>query len=197
MLTEKHGTVENLVKILMYGTILLDVILMILSYILARRALKPIIEAYQKQTEFVENVSHELRTPLTIIQAKQELLLTEPESKIIDKSEEINLSLVETRRLSKMIKELMELASADDKKVTLEKNPKNINELIEKVSEPYKEIANMQEKNIEFDLNYKKTISINEGKINELFIIILDNAIKYTESGDKILIKTYEKDRKM
>lgn len=194
---EKHGTVENLVKILIYGTMLLDTILMILSYILAKRALKPIIEAYQRQTEFVENVSHELRTPLTIIQAKQELLLTEPESKIIEKSEEINLCLLETRRLSKLIKELMELARTDDKKVTLERTPKNINELIEKVSEPYKEIAHMQEKSIEFDLNYQKTISINEGKINELFIIILDNAIKYTENGDKILIKTYEKDRKM
>ena len=39
---------------------------------------------YEKQTEFVQNASHELRTPLTIIQAKQELLLTEPNKKIIE-----------------------------------------------------------------------------------------------------------------
>ena len=37
---------------------------------------------YEKQTEFVQNASHELRTPLTIIQAKQELLLTEPNKKL-------------------------------------------------------------------------------------------------------------------
>ena len=39
-------------------------------------------QLYEKQTEFVQNASHKLRTPLTIIQAKQELLLTEPNKKL-------------------------------------------------------------------------------------------------------------------
>lgn len=193
----KLGTLGNLSRILIYGTILLDILLMILSYLMSKRALKPIIEAYEKQTEFVENVSHELRTPLTIIQAKQELLLTNPDSKIIEKSEEINLSLQETRRLSKLIRELMELSKADREKQIIEKEPKDINEIIRKVSEPYKEIAKMQEKNIEYELNYDKQIPLNESKISELFIILLDNAIKYTEAGDKITVKTYAKERKM
>lgn len=53
----------------------------------------------------MQNASHELRTPLTIIQAKQELLLQNPNSKIIDKSQDINLTLKETKRLSKLIKD--------------------------------------------------------------------------------------------
>ena len=48
------------------------------------------LKSWKKQTEFVQNASHELRTPLTIIQTKQELLLENPNSKIIDNSEERN-----------------------------------------------------------------------------------------------------------
>ena len=96
---------------------------------------------YEKQTEFVQNASHELRTPLTIIQAKQELLLTEPNKKIIEKSEDINLTLKETRRLIKLIKELMELARADNKKIKIEKQSTDINELIKEIVKPYVELA--------------------------------------------------------
>ena len=80
---------------------------------LSKQTIKPIVESWEKQTEFVQNASHELRTPLTIIQAKQELLLQNPNAKIIDKSEDINIILKETKRLTKLIKELMALAMAD------------------------------------------------------------------------------------
>ena len=56
---------------------------------------------------------------MTILQAKQELLLEEPNSKIVDKAEEINICLNETRRLSKLVKDLMSLARADSNKEEL------------------------------------------------------------------------------
>lgn len=189
-------TLENILNILVLGTSILVVISIGLSYILSKRTMKPIIESYRRQTEFVQNASHELRTPLTIIQAKQELLLTQPNEKIIDKSEDINLTLKETRRLTKLIKELMDLARADNSKEELKKESVDINKLIDDISKPYIEIAQMQGKKIEFDLRCNKPINANISKINELMIIILDNAIKYTNDGDLITIKTYFKDGK-
>ena len=115
---------------------------------------------YEKQTEFVQNASHELRTPLTIIQAKQELLLTEPNKKIIEKSEDINLTLKETRRLIKLIKELMELARADNKKIEIEKQSTDINELIKEIVKPYVELATIQNKKLKLELEYNKKIQI-------------------------------------
>mgnify|MGYP005785197807 CR=1 FL=1 len=109
----EERTLSSLFGILVVGTVVLITISILASYILSKRMMKPIYKSYKKQTEFVENASHELRTPLTIIQAKQEFLLQAPESKIIDKSEDINLTLKETRRLSKMVKELMALARSD------------------------------------------------------------------------------------
>ena len=190
------GTLENMKNTLILGTIVLVLISMIASYILSKRAMRPMIIAYEKQTEFVQNASHELRTPLTIIQAKQELLLTEPNKKIIEKSEDINLTLKETRRLSKLIKELMELARADNKKIKIEKQSTDINELIKEIVKPYVELAEIQNKKLKLELEYNKKIQINQNKINELFVILLDNSLKYTNEGDTITIRTYAKDGK-
>ena len=166
------------------------------SYILSKKTLKPLRDNMVKQMEFVQNVSHELRTPLTIIQAKQEILLQEPNSKIIDKSEDIILTLNETKRLSKLIKDLMLLSRADSDGMKLQKENTNIDEFIKEIISPYKEIAEMQEKNIVLNLYYKADIDVDTNKFYQLMIILLDNAIKYTETNDSIEVKTYLKDNK-
>lgn len=189
-------TTKNVTDTMLFGSLIIIVVAIISSYILSKMTLKPIMESYRKQTEFVQNAAHELRTPLTIIQAKQELLLQEPNSKIIDKSEDINIILKETKRLTKLIKELMTLAMADSNELKMDKQKTNIDDLIKEVIVPYKEYGELQEKEITLDLNYGKEINIDRNKINELLIIVLDNAIKYTHEKDKINIKTYSKDGK-
>ena len=187
---------KDFTKTLILSIIVCIALSIIASYILSKRTLKPIVTSWKKQTEFVQNASHELRTPLTILQAKQELLLEEPNSKIVDKAEEINICLNETRRLSKLVKDLISLARADSNKEELKKEKIDIDELIRTVSEPFKEIAEQQGKKLEIDLNYKKQISADRNIIHQVLIIILDNSIKYTEKGDSIIIRTEEKDNK-
>ena len=189
-------SLDNVLRMLVAGTAILITLSILASYMLSKRMMVPIYKAYQKQTEFVANASHELRTPLTIIQAKQELLLQEPESKIIDKSEDINLTLKETRRLSKMIKELMALARSDANEYKLNKENVNIDNLILEIVKPYKDFAKLENKTIKLDLKYGKEINVDKNKITELIIILLDNAIKYTVENDTITIRTYNKDGK-
>ena len=167
------------------------------SYVLSKKTLKPIIESWKKQTEFVQNASHELRTPLTIIQAKQQLLLEKPESKIIDNTEDIGITINETKRLSKLVKELMELANDDSNKLVLNKEKIEIDKLIEEIAEMFKEVAMSQGKTLEIDLNYGKEVLIDESKIHELLFIILDNSMKYTSAGDTVTIRTKEKESKL
>ena len=166
------------------------------SYILSKKTIVPIANTLKKQMEFVQNASHELRTPLTIIQAKQELLLEEPDAKIIDKSEEIMLTLNETKRLTKLTKDLMTLARADENKIKLKKEKTDIDELIEGLAKPYIEMAELAEKKINLNLQYNEEVSIDASKIYQVLVILLDNAIKYTEKGDTIEILTYSKDGK-
>lgn len=193
----EESILQNFTITLIISITISIIISIIISYLLSKKTMKPIITAWNKQTEFVQNASHELRTPLTIIQAKQELLLESPESKIIDKAEDISLSLSETRRMSKMIKELMQLARADTNKIEINKTRINIDEMITSMTEPYKEMCKEQGKELSLNLNYNKEIDLDENKIKQVIIIILDNSIKYTEKGDSITIETKEKDGKL
>lgn len=169
---------------------------LIISYFLSKKTLKPIIFAWNKQIEFVQNASHELRTPLTIIQTKEELLLDEPESKIIDNFEDIKITINETKRLSTLVKELMELARVDSNRMKLEKESIVIDDLIRDIVEPFRDIAEAQEKTLHLDLNYKERLSLDKDKIHELLVIIIDNSLKYTSSGDSITVRTMKKDSK-
>lgn len=193
--TEK-SLVNGYFQIIVSCIVIIGVLSIFASFILSKRTLIPLKESMTKQMEFVQNVSHELRTPLTIIQAKQELLLQEPNSKIIDKSEDIALTLNETKRLSKLVKDLLVLSRADNQKIVLQKEHVNIDEYIKEIISPYVEVAEIEEKNITLNLNYNMDISVDTNKIYQVMIILLDNAIKYTEKDDKIEINTYAKDNK-
>lgn len=184
-------------KTLSIATGIVIVLSIFLSLYLAQKAIEPFAAAYEKQTEFVQNASHELRTPLTIIQAKQELLLQSPESKIIDKSEDIVLALNETRRLSKMIKELMDLARVDSKKSIIKKEKVNINDLAKETITPYQEMAELQNKKMELVIDCSREISIDKNKIKQLLVILLDNALKYTEENDSITVDIHNHDEKL
>lgn len=181
---------------LVIGFSIIIVLILVLTYILTRKAMDPIIKNYEKQVEFVQNASHELRTPLTIIQAKQEMLLQSPNSKIIDKSEEIAMTLNETRRITKLLKELMDLARADSLKETINKSKQDLNKLIYDVAIPYKEMSEMQNKVLNLELNALNECNVDPNKIKQLMVILMDNALKYTEEGDSITISTRNKDDK-
>lgn len=192
----ENESLESLKNRLFSMSSIIIITSIVASYILSKKTLKPIIIAWERQTEFVQNAAHELRTPLTIIQAKQQLLLKEPESKIIDKSEDISLTINETRRLTKLVKELMVLAMADSNQLDIKRENKNIDELIKDVVIPYVEYAKMQNKELKVELNCNKEINIDINKITQLMVILLDNAIKYTKEGEKIEVKTHCKDGK-
>lgn len=188
---------ETFTKNLAIATGIVIVLSIFISFYLAKKSLDPIVEAYEKQAEFVQNASHELRTPLTIIQAKQEMLLQEPDSKIIDKSEDIALTLNETRRLSKMVSELMDLARSDSNKNVINKTKTDLNELVKEIAIPYEEMALLQGKKIILELECKKEVNVDKNKIKQLMVILLDNALKYTEKNDVISVEVHNNEDKV
>lgn len=194
--SEKEMT-ENFSKSLSIGTVIVVVLSIIISWYLSKRAMEPIISSYKKQAEFIQNASHELRTPLTIIQAKQEMLLQSPDSKIIDKSEDIALSLNETRRLSKMITELMDLARSDSNTTKIHKSMTNMETVAKEIVVPYKEMAELQNKNMVLNVNCDRELNVDKNKIKQLLVIVLDNALKYTEENDTIDVDIHNHEEKL
>ena len=192
----EEDILERFTTTLIIVLVISVILIIIASCVLSKKTLKPIVSSWKKQSEFVQDASHELRTPLAIIQAKQELLLERPDSTILDNVDDINITLKETKRLTKLIKELMELARDDSKEINLKKQKSNLDKEIKEIVEMYCETAKAQEKELKNVLEFRQVLNADINKIKELLIILLDNSIKYTEKKDSIIVKTYKKEGK-
>jgi len=144
--------------------------------------------------DFVANVSHELRTPLTSIKGYAETLLYEED---IEKIKEFaSIILKHTDFLIKLTQDLIELSTIESKGFRFEKEHISLKKLIEETIKTFKDEA--QRKGIELKMQIKDTQTIwaNEERARQVFNNLIDNALKYTESG-KIEINAEEQGRFM
>ncbi|MFK9090409.1 sensor histidine kinase [Bacillus salipaludis] len=158
------------------------------GYFLAGRALIPIKNAWKKQQEFVSDASHELRTPLAVIQAKTDLLFRSPFATIKDKILDVSTISNESRRLSKLVTNLLTLARSDSDQIEMKKSAFQLDELLMEIMQQYEEIAMYQEKSLRLDALEPVTFFADKERIHQLIVILLDNAMKYTKERGEILL---------
>lgn len=161
-----------------------------ISYFISKMNMRPILASWRKQQEFVENASHELRTPLTIIQNSLQKLFTRPDSSILAESETIAVALNETRRLNGLTNDLLTIARSDANETVLAKTTIDPQKLIAELAKPFQEIATMEGKTFILENFAKTPVVSDEKKIHQLLVIFLDNALKYTDQGDKITLQS-------
>lgn len=183
-------SMQTFQTILLLCMILFWLLSIAVSYFISKQNMKPILASWKKQQEFVENASHELRTPLTIIQNSLQRLFTKPNHTIMEESESIAQALNETRRLNGLTTDLLTIARSDANEEVLDKQPLQPASFIEGLVPPFQEIAEMEDKLFLVENFAKTPVSVDERKIHQLLVILLDNALKYTTAGDKILLQS-------
>ncbi|MGE8202975.1 sensor histidine kinase [Heyndrickxia sp. NPDC080065] len=188
---EKH-VMDQLLMIMIVGCIIGSIFAIIAGLFLADKALKPIKNAWDKQQQFVSDASHELRTPLAIIQTRGELLLQEPNASIQEKASDISIVLKECRRLTKLVSNLLTLARSDSNEIEMEKEEFFLDELLKDMVDHFSEVALYQGKQITLGTSPPITFFGDKDRIHQLLVILLDNAMKYTNDGGHIKISSYE-----
>lgn len=140
--------------------------------------------------DFISNVSHELKTPIASMQGFAKLLKDENISKE-EKEEYIEIILEETTRLSNLSSNIMKLSKFENQKIIINKSNYRLDEQIRKAIIMLE--TEIDEKNLEIELK-SQPITINEDKdlIMEIWINLLNNAIKYTNKNGKITININE-----
>lgn len=157
-----------------------------ISLYLANWTLKPILAAYEKQTEFVENASHELRTPLAILQNRLELLFQKPNATIIDESENISESLSEVRNMRLLTTNLLSLARGEIG-IKIAPEPTEV-AYFEGIFNSYEMLAENAGKNFKSQFKLDGTINLDQALFKQLLTILFDNAMKYTDDQGEILV---------
>lgn len=187
-ITAEEEMLNTLFLILVIGCSIGSLCAIGIGFFLAGRALVPIQNSWEKQQQFVSDASHELRTPLAVIQSKTDVLFQSPSATIEEKAMDISTISKECRRLSKLVSNLLLLARSDSNQIEMDKKTFGLDKLLEEIVEPYKEIASYQEK--EMILKVERDISFmgDRERIHQMMVILLDNAMKYTNEGGHIQI---------
>lgn len=142
----------------------------------------------EKQREFVANVSHELKTPLASVKSYTETVLDGVDEQTMQKF--LGIVNIEADRMARIVTELLELSRIDSKRMNLSFQKIDIKDLI--VSIVDKMSLNLKEKDINLTLDLVEEALLINGdshKIEQLFVNILSNAVKYTPEKGCIKIK--------
>jgi len=150
--------------------------------------IKPLRESFKKQKELVANASHELKTPLGIISANIGAMTANPESTIKDNQKWIDNVQEQIKRMDTLIKDMLELSriEADDRKV--KKEVFDFSALVGCTTLTME--ATAFEKNITLEVNVEDNIFLSayREETERVIMILLDNALKYTQEGGKITV---------
>jgi signal transduction histidine kinase len=146
------------------------------------------------KTAFVSDLSHELRTPLTTIQSAVGLL--ERARDRLDPLEHRALELAdqELKRITGMVEELMTLAQMDSWKYQLEVGPANMSTVVQTAIESVEAKAQRFGIKIYFDDTGEHRCICDVQKLYQVFLNLLDNAIKYSDSGARVDVEIEEDD---
>lgn len=164
------------------------------SRFMADRAMAPIKKSWQRQQDFVADASHELRTPLTVVQVNLELVKGNPEDTVASQSKWLDYSLLETKRMSKLVGDLLFLARADSQQQTLEIKQFSLDTALREVLESFRPLAETSAILLEFSANSEINYWGDEFRIKQLMVILVDNALKYTPSGGQVTLGLQNRD---
>ena len=140
--------------------------------------------------DYVANISHELRTPLQTLRGLIEPLADGMVKNDADRRRYYDIILNETLRLSRLIDDMLELSKLQSRTLAFQMYPFDINELLDSIHARFTPV--MKDEGIFFSVNNTTgrlpTVMGNPDRVNQILVILLDNAKKYTPRGGSITI---------
>ena len=145
----------------------------------------------QMKKDFIANVSHELRTPISLLQGYTESIVdgivTEPE----EIRDSLSIVLDETKRLNRLVNELLNVARMDAEGLTVNKEKQPIKPLLSKMQMKYRQQAEDLELNMSLEPNIDDELwEYDADRIDQVLTNLIDNATRYTQPGASISITT-------
>ncbi len=152
---------------------------------MARRAVRPVQESFDRQRAFIADASHELKTPLTLIRADTEVLqrgLTDP-----DDRELADDVLTETEHMSAILYNLLTAARLDAGVLDMSVEPFNLSEVLAEVVERFRALAASKEIRLEAQVPGKLLVHGDRARTGQILAALLDNALRHTPSGGDVV----------
>lgn len=190
---------DHLVVVLVLGFSIIIVILLLLQK--ARRAeasakvaLKSAEDASLAKTQFLHNVSHDIRTPMNAILGYSELMKNELKDNDLPKVfEHLNKLQKAGNILLSIINNVLDMARIESGHMELDENYANIEDIRQRLFEMFEDEAKKKNIHVRYTFNVEhKHVMADVTKVEEIFVNILSNALKYTPSNGSVEVNVDE-----
>lgn len=180
---------QRVVIMLLFANGAIIIISALVGYFLAGRTLRPIEEMVEEQNRFISDASHELRTPLAALKTSTEVALREKKISGADARNILEENLEDIGSLELLSERLLHLSQYQKGERVLAFERIDLGKTI---NTSYKKILPLaRKKNIMIDIDVRENyIEADRVSIEEIILILLDNAVKYTPDGGKVSISS-------
>ncbi len=156
-------------------------VVLLLTVLLSRRAIRPIVQSIERQKQFITDASHELKTPIGILSANNDVLAME-----YGESEWTVSSRGQIRRLSGLISDLVTLTRLDERRMVYDSQSFCVSDTARVIAESFRPEAEQKGQTLTLDIAPDLSLRTDESAFRQLMEILLENAVKYTPEGGKI-----------
>lgn len=161
----------------------------IAAYILAGKTIEPLEEALEKEKRFTADAGHELKTPLTALRTELEVALRDKNLKLKDAKALLKSNLEEVVSLQNLTENLLTLTRFSQNRKSPHFTQLNIKDVLENSIKKVSPMAKAKAIKIKKDI-ISASIKADAQSLEELFVILLDNAIKYSHENSIVKIRS-------
>lgn len=158
------------------------------SQLLANIALRPVEEAWQKQQHFIADASHELKTPLTIMLTTTYLFKNTEDNLSNMQKRWIGIIGAEADRMHKLIEDMLFLARSDHAQDQVSKSPLLVKDMVEYTCLLFEPTVYEANKTLNTSISSNNYIMGNQDQLQQLLMILIDNAVKYGAAESSITV---------
>src|SRR5712691_2211033 len=157
-------------------------------------AFKRLDAAYKKIVRFTADASHELRTPVALIRTTTEVALQKNRT-ALDYEEVLRGVLAEAERTSVLLEDLMTLARADSGVATLQFSDMDLGMTVKESCSQGCTLAGPRKIAFDWQIpDHPMNVRGDPNALRRLFLILIDNALKYTPSGGRVSVGMHQVD---
>ena len=158
------------------------------GFFLVRKSTQPIERSIVFMRRFMADAAHELRTPITILRTRAEVALQQPRDTANYVSALRGIE-VESRRLGSIVESLLVLARADAGERQIEKERIFLDDIAIDAAGAAQVVARQKNVEVRVDEFEEAPIEGDSSLIRQLVMIVLDNAVKFTDAGGQVHVR--------
>lgn len=187
-ITSQQAFLTNLIYTFLVVALVMLIFIFFISSFFANRSIQPIKEAFDKQKQFIADASHELKTPLTVINTNVDVLLSNGEDTINTQSKWLYYIKSESERMNKLTNDLLYLTQIDYSDIRMIFTDFNMSETVENIILTMEAVIFENHISLHYDIEPNLITHGNNEQIQQVVMILLDNAVKYANSKGTINI---------